>query len=423
MQLELRQPVKKYTTAAFLFLAAAYLFLITLQYLAAYFFSRPSETHLVLAARLDPGNAEYRYSVGRFELLAHQSPQNALPWLQAATRLNPNPARYWLDLAITHQLLGEGDPEVKALQRALAAEPHSAGIAWQSANLYLAQGSPEAALRQYRIVMENDPSLAPQAIKISWKIRPDIDFLLDTAVPPNAYGAFLEFLCSKHEPAAAAKAWEKMVALHQPLDRALLFGYVRDLIAQRDAEQAALVWQQAADLSGLGSYQPSPENLLVNGDFSLEILNNGFDWMHQKIRGVALALDPSQSHSSSRSLRITFDGPGIEDAGIRQSVPVEPKTNYEFSAFYKAQGMDGAGGAKFAVQDLYSQTSFFLSEDLQDADFWKKINGSFTTGSDTRLLVVRIARIPAGSPIRGKLWIDGLKLVPVSAPSGEKEIQ
>ena len=73
--------------------------------------------------------------------------------------------------------------------------------------------------------------------------------------------------------------------------------------------------------------------------------------------------------------------------------------------------MDGAGGVKFAIQDLYRETPLFLSEDLRDADFWKKVSGNFTTGPDTQLLVVRIARAPAGSPIRGKLWIDGLQLV------------
>ena len=102
-----------------------------------------------------------------------------------------------------------------------------------------------------------------------------------------------------------------------------------------------------ADLSG---YQPSSENLLINGDFSLEILDGGFDWMHQKTRGVALALDPNETHSSPHSLRIIFDGPGIEDAGIRQMVSVEPNTSYEFSGFYKASDMDGAGGTKFAFR-------------------------------------------------------------------------
>ena len=140
-------------------------------------------------------------------------------------------------------------------------------------------------------------------------------------------------------------------------------------------------------------------------------MNGGFDWLHQKIRGVSLALDPNETHSSSRSLRVVFDGPGIEDAGIRQLVPVEPSTSYDFSGFYKAQEMDGAGGPQLTVQDLYHETSFFMSEDLRDADFWKKTSGRFTTGANTHLIVVRIARVPAGSPIRGKLWIDGLKLV------------
>ena len=266
-------------------------------------------------------------------------------------------------------------------------------------------------MREYRIVLQNDPSLTPQAINTCWKIRPDIDFLLDNVVPPSTDEIFLDFLVSKDEPAAAAKVWGRMFSSQQPVDRGHLFDYMRHLIARRDVPQAALVWQQAASLSGLGAYQSSSENLLVNGDFSLEILNGGFDWVHQKVRGVNLALDPNETHSSSRSLRVVFDGPGIEDAGIRQLVPVEPSTSYDFSGFYKAQEMDGAGGPQLAVQDLYHETAFFMSEELRDADFWKKTGGRFTTGADTHLIVVRIARVPAGSPIRGKLWIDGLKLV------------
>jgi hypothetical protein len=53
-----------------------------------------------------------------------------------------------------------------------------------------------------------------------------------------------------------------------------------------------------------------------------------------------------------------------------------------------------------------------MSDDLQNADFWKKVGGSFVTGPDTQMIVVRIARVPAGSPIRGKLWLDGLQLIP-----------
>jgi hypothetical protein len=83
--------------------------------------------------------------------------------------------------------------------------------------------------------------------------------------------------------------------------------------------------------------------------------------------------------------------------------------------------MDGAGGVRLAIQDLYRETPFFMSEDLRDADFWKKTSGGFTTGPDTQLIVIRIARLPLGSPIRGKLWIDGLQLVPAHERSATTE--
>jgi hypothetical protein len=330
--------------------------------------------------------------------------------------LNPNRAHYWLDLAIARQTLGNIASEEVALQHALLADPSTPTIAWQAANLYFAEGSIDEAMREFSVVMQNDPPLAPLAISTCWKVRPEIDLLLDRVVPKSANEPFLEFLLSKNETAAAAKVWKKMFSLQQPVDRRYLFEYMRYLMVHQEASQASLVWRQAANLSGVAAYQPSPENLIVNGDFSLAILNAGFDWLHSKNRGVNLALDPNEAHGSALSLRITFDGPGIDDAGIRQLVPVEPNTAYEFSGFYKAQEMDGAGGAKFAIQDLYRETTFFMSEDLRDADFWKKTGGTFTTGANTHLLVLRIARIPAGSPIRGKLWIDGLQLKPAANP-------
>ena len=424
MQLELRQPAKRVAVAAALFfLTAAYLTLTAAAFLAAHFSADPDPVRLRRAARLDPANAEYRYLVGRYELLAGQSPQAALPWLEAATALNPHSAKYWLNLAIAHQSLGDTTSERPALERALAADPRTPDVAWQAATLFLAQGSTEDAMREFRVVMENDTSRAPQAINLCWKIRPDIDYLLANVMPPSVYAPFLQYLIGKQETGAAARVWEKNFAAQQPLERSDLFAYIRYLIAHREVAQATLVWQQAATLAGLAAYQPASENLLINGDFSMEVLNGGFDWLHQKTLGVSLALDPNDAHSSSQSLRITFEGPGIVDAGIRQLVPVEPNTTYEFSAFYKAQEMDGAGGPKFAIQDLYRETPFYMSDDLRNSDFWRKTDGTFTTGPDTHLLVLRVARVPERSPIKGKLWIDGLQLVRADSvhPSPRKE--
>ena len=119
----------------------------------------------------------------------------------------------------------------------------------------------------------------------------------------------------------------------------------------------------------------------------------------------------AETHSGSRSLRITLDGEGFADAGISQLIAVEPNTRYEFSAFYKAKDMDGAGDMQFAIYDGYRPTPLLMSGSLRDADFWKSASGSFVTPADTQLVKLTLVRVPAGRPIRGKLWIDGLRLV------------
>jgi tetratricopeptide (TPR) repeat protein len=390
---------------------AAYLFLTATQFLAAQFSQNPRASYLRKAIQLDSWNAEYRDSMGRFELLVQQSPANALPWLQAATALNPSNSRYWLDRGIAEHEIGDFDGVRKSLDRVNATNPHSSDVAWQAANLYLSQGELEPALREYRRVLESESALIPEALQICWRIRPDIGFLLKNVVPASADELFLSFLVSNGESSAAAKVWERIVILQQPVERRYLFDYLRFLFNHHDPMQASRVWQEAANLSDLAAYQPTQENLLVNADFSLGILNNGFDWIYQKSSAVSLAIDPDESHSGSRSLRIVFQGPGIEDAGIRQLVSVDPATEYIFSGYYKAAEMDGAGAPRFAIQDVYSDAKLFMSDDLRDTGSWKSVNGSFTTGLNTHLLVLRIARVPADRPIRGKLWIDSLKLV------------
>ena len=142
------------------------------------------------------------------------------------------------------------------------------------------------------------------------------------------------------------------------------------------------------------------------------MLNGGFDWLYYQSSDVSLALDPKQSHSSGyRSLLINFDARSLEDAGIHQLIPVQPDTEYDFSAYFKAEDIQGAGGPRFAIQDLYSGQTYFSSDELKDSTSWKQVSGIFTTGPGTKLLIFRVQRVPARSPIRGKLWIDDIRLV------------
>jgi hypothetical protein len=127
-------------------------------------------------------------------------------------------------------------------------------------------------------------------------------------------------------------------------------------------------------------------------------------------------LDPSDFRQGQRSLSLTFEGPGINDAGIQQLIPVHGATTYDFSAYYKSADFEGAGGPQIVLRDAYTGTALFASDPLNDADFWKEVHSKFTTPNSTTLLRLAIERVPAGSPIRGKLWLNDFELSPEVSP-------
>jgi tetratricopeptide (TPR) repeat protein len=393
-------------------LLTGYLWLAGREFGAAFFSNRPDLASLQRAVRWQPGSADYLHRLGRYFFLIQRSPDAAADAYRRAVALNPYDAHYWFDLAAAYQWLGKTDQQRDALEHALAADSSTPDLAWEAANFYLVQGEPDKALHQFRVVMETEANMIPPALALCWRIKPDVDALLRDAVPPTyvAYANFLDFLVARKETTAAARIWTQLVQLQQPVNQGLAFLYIRYLVSQRDVDQARLVWQQGATLAGLAAYQPSPENLVINGDFSLNVLNGGFDWQYHQSKEVALALDPTQSHNGHRSLLITFDARTVDDAGIGQLIPVKPSTNYEFSAFFKADDIQGAGGPRFHIQDLYNENTYFTSDELKNADFWKEVSGTFTTTADAKLLLLRIRRDPPGMPIRGKLWIDTVRL-------------
>jgi tetratricopeptide (TPR) repeat protein len=395
-------------------LCLVYVFLAGRLFVASLFGDRAELASLQRAATFDPWNADYRNHLGRYFALVARDPGAAIEFYRAAVQLDPHSARYWFDLASAYQVLGEVSNQTHALERAIQSDPTTPDVAWEAANFFLVQGEDEKALREFSVVLQNEPTLADPAMQFCWRINPDVDALLRDVVParPEAQIAFLNLLMRKQETAGTAKVWAAMMATPQRFDLRYVNEYLQYLLKYKEVDQARVVWQQAAPRFGLSAYVPSGRNLIVNGDFSLDILNGGFDWQYEKQRSVTLNLDPSDFHGGHRSLLITFDGPGVTDAGIRQFIAVQPNTTYDFSAYYKNGEIEGAGGPHFSIQDVYTRDVLYDSDELKEAGFWKSATGEFTTGADTKLVILHVRRLPEGSPIRGKLWVDDFRLTP-----------
>jgi tetratricopeptide (TPR) repeat protein len=396
--------------------AALYLFFAGVEFAASHFGAGTDLVSLQRAVRLSPGNADFRNRLGRYITFAAPNPQAALDQYRAAVRLNPHQASYWLDLASAEQLAGNPSSQLDAIQAALRAEPTSPEVAWQAGNFFLVTGDEEQALREFSVVITNDLSLAPAALQYCWRVRPDVDALLQEVVPsrPDALLAFLTLLTTKHETDGTIKIWDRLVQLHEKFEPRYLFEHVSHLLKDGRPDAAMAAWEQTSGLLGFTGYLPTRDNLVVNPDFSLDILNGGFDWTYVNRRGVRPLLDPTDFREGNRSLSITFEGPGINDAGIQQLIPVRGGTSYDFSAYYKATEFEGAGGPQIVLRDAYSGVPLFASDPLIDADVWKEVESEVTVPSATSLLALNIERVPAGSPLRGKLWLDSFSLSPAT---------
>lgn len=415
MRIALNTPARKVALLApVLALAIIFIAASSASFLASVLLQEPTLKSHQWAMRLQPGNAEFAYQTGLQIANGHfgspSNPVGAFRYFQTAINLNSHRSRYWLAIASVCRPIPNCSWQ-DDIAKAVVADPTNPDVAWEAANLYMSTGQNEKALQQFKIVIANDPYRISPALERSWKLMPNAEELVHNMLPPSAdvYSQFLELMLQQNELDAAASVWTAIQKLGQPLPQRVVLDYTQYLLVHKNIEQAKLVWEQSATLAGLSDYQPSRENLIVNGGFDLPIMNGGFDWLYAKSPHVSLELDTVQFHSAPRSLMISFNKAQIADVGIQHLVVVNPGTNYDFFASYKTESLLGAGGLVFTLQDAFDGSTVFTSDELSSADFWKETTGSLASGA-SRLLLLRIQRVPAGNVIEGNVWIDDVRL-------------
>jgi tetratricopeptide (TPR) repeat protein len=413
--MELRSRLRRFSFAAACFVVVAlYLQFALRAFLAAHLAGTPDLSNLNRAIRLEPSNAEYRELLGRNLALSGVSLDKSISEYWAAIHLDPYDARYWLDLAGAYQVAGRTSEQGESVQHAVEADPTTPHVAWEAANFFLVQGDQERALRNFRVVLANDPEAVDSALQLCWRATGNANEILDQALPqkPDLYISFLSLLISKQEVTAAENVWNHLITLNQEFPTKLAFPYFRFLMAKQEVAAAQTAWQQLAGVNpSLQPYLPSRENLIINGGFEENLLNGGFDWWYESNPHAALLIDTSEFHGGTRSLSVTFDGQSVSEVGISQFVPVKPNTNYEFAAEFRTEELETASGPRFAVADAYSTASYVLTDDVMGTNPWRLQTARFQTGPTTNLVLLSIVRRPGAPLIRGKLWIDDLRLV------------
>ena len=410
----IRIGVAVFSIVAFVF----YVYAVYSVWRADWLQDQPDRASLEASARLEPWDAQTQSLLGRSFLNGTQDYETALMFLHRAVELNPYEGRYWLDLAVAHEVRGDATESQEALERGLRAEPTSTQIAWEAANFYLARNDTHRALPLFRVVLEHDASNTVLPLDLSWRATRNVSQIVGEALPaqPALYFTFLKILIARDQSSPANELWHYLNQQKFKFRVEEAFPYFDYLIQTRQVDQANQVW---TDLSKIDPelQDGSRSNLVRDGGFEGRFLNGGFDWRIDETGDINVSLDSTECHRGARALRFRFTGPGVSDTGAYEYVPVQPNTPYRFSAFVKTQGVTTASGPRLAVEDASTRKMLATTDEFLETSDWEEHTAGFITGTDTHLVMLRIVRTPGTPLIKGTFWLDDVELTPASAGS------
>ena len=396
--------------AACIALAAIYACLAARSFQAARLASSLDVPSLERAIALEPRDAAHQDLLCRFLLFDTQAAAAALPRCQLATELNPYNSAYWLDLALAYYNTGAEQEQQQAIREAVSVDPMTPDVAWNAANLYLAQGAIPEALHQFSVAMRGDPNTVQPALALCWRTLHDAGAIQAILPPdPDAYLQFIRLLTANNQWEAAHQAWSAMVQLNRAVDYRYALFYVDGLLQRHEVARANEAWEQLVPRSPtLGLYSRS-DNLVVDGGFEQPILNAGFDWRYSPQPACSVSLETTEFHSGRQSLLVSYNGAG-GDSGILQYVPVKPNTQYTVSGWAKSEQLDAANGPLISLWDTNDGKPVAQTQETLGTTPWHRVEASFQTGQQTELVAIRITREPANTHVRGKFWLDDVSL-------------
>jgi tetratricopeptide (TPR) repeat protein len=429
MVLRLSSARARLTVVLVAFLLAAMLAYFSVRNaLAAYDRGLQTRAGYERAARREPTSAENWFLVGRWWQynLEESDARRAIDAYRTSLSLDPRAAAVWLDLATAYESQGELQAAREAYQQAKRVYPVSAEVSWRYGNFLLRQSELPRAFAEIRRAVSVDPQRAAEAFSRCWRVAPDIQAVLDQALPPSA-PVYLDAIRELDADAAidpALAVWDRLASLHPqlPLDKVIPF--TDSLVQAHRIDDALRVWDQAVALAGPAPADP-PGSVVWDGGFETGVIGGGFAWtIAPHSPGVQVTIDASEKHSGRRALRLGFDGSrNVDFSDVCHVVEVRPGTAYRFSAWVLAQNLTTDQGIRLRLEWLENaHNASTETPEVHGTQPWTELRLAWTAVAGIHQLRVCVNRHPSGdfsSRIHGVAWVDDVALVPESLP-GEK---
>ena len=395
--------------------------------LATYYSGLETQAGYERAAQLEPRNPEHWFLLGRYWQYNLEEPdaQRAISAYRTSLTLDPRAASTWLDLATAYESQGDLPAARESYLQAKRVYPVSAEVSWRYGNFLLRQNELPAAFAEIRQSVSVDPKRAAEAFSRAWRVDPDIQAILDHALPPTV-PVYLDAIRELDADAAidpALAVWNRLASLHPQLPLAKVIPFTDSLIQAHRLDDAFRVWNQAVALADSPPPADPPGSVLWDGGFETGVFGGGFAWtIPPPTPGVQVTIDSSDKHSGQRSLRLGFDGSrNVDLSDVCHLAQVQPGTSYRFSAWVRTQGLATDQGIRFRLEWLdNTRNAFTETTDVHGTQPWTQLTLPWTAVAGVRQLRVCVNRHPSDDlvgRIHGTAWIDDVALVPESSAS------
>lgn len=297
------------------------------------------------------------------------------------------------------------------VEAGVSVQPQSREVNWLAANLAIQLGQMEVAEDHLRRWLDGQPSQVARALFVAGRWLADPGDLLDRIVPDgdDYWVSALDFARRSENMGLAGAVWSRLSADHR--NDAALWDFVDLLLAEGKMDQAVAVWRTRFPDFAAGQ--------VPNADFRHALgPPQALNWDTRMPAGATVNRDQERFVTEPASLRVVFDG--SENLHLRRPsvrIPVAPEIGrWELSGHWRANGLTTRSLPYLAVR---VEGGAWVNKAVPGKSFdWIPFRIAVDNPDGGTMLELQLnrdrSRIDFDRYLAGELWLDALRIVPVT---------
>ncbi len=362
-------------------------------------FRRGDGIGLQRALRIAPLDAG---DLAKWSLLT-ENREDAIQSLNKAVRSNPWYAWAWIQLGLAAEEAGQTGIAERDLLNAAAVD-HGFDPGWALGNYYFRRGDFEHFWQWTRAVLSIDGAESLPALRLAWRVAPDVRTILDRAVPDTnaARRKLLIFFIGEHPLGNDFPVLSSLFSAATPDDLPALDSFARTLVNGGEVDHAVELWNSLCRLRFLpfDGIHAESDTLLTNAAFISPPSSRVFDWHFTPAEGIA-----AENHAPG-AFALVLSGSEPEHWRIlSQLVPVQPGKRYALKFHTRLSSGGPARGLSWKIIDGTTPGKALINSSAAD-------EGELQVSSSTSLVTIAFDydRPRGETRLTGQATVTGLAL-------------